>query len=112
MDPFIRTQTLSLHRSHRQRFAACGQAQIASFNPLALWNSHYVLELDHSGNFTNKKGGIKNPAFLSTSPGLLLDSIVDSDSAFLHPAEMHHSAETHHAAPLVETAPQQHSAQK
>jgi len=46
---FIVTQTLPLHRNHRQRFAACGQAQIASFDPLALWNSHYVLELDDSG---------------------------------------------------------------
>src|SRR5215813_5921767 len=63
-------------------------------------------------NSTNKKGGIKNPAFLSTSPGLLLDSIVDSDSASLHSAEMHHSAETHHAAPLVGRAPQRHLAQK
>ena len=40
--------------------------EIASFDPLALWNSHYVRELDdsrHIVNSTNKKGGIKNPAF-------------------------------------------------
>src|SRR5262245_3492751 len=97
------------------RLAVRCNPEIASFDPLALWNSHYVCELDDSGhivNSTNKKGGIKNPAFLSTSSGLLLDSIVDSDSAFLHSAEMHHSAETHHAAQLVAPAPQRHSAQK
>jgi hypothetical protein len=51
-DPFIGTQTLPLHRNHRQRFrlAVRRNPEIASFDPLALCNSHYVRELDDSGH--------------------------------------------------------------
>src|SRR5678815_1138015 len=49
------------------RLAMRRNPEIASFNPLALWNSHYVRELDDSGynrsTLPIKKGEVKNPAF-------------------------------------------------
>ena len=51
--------------------------EVASFNPLALWNTHYVRELDDSGykrlyqsTLPIKKGGVENPAFWSALPEL------------------------------------------